>query len=408
MKGVSPEEMEKKAKEAIEKSVKSRRDLYGKFMPTPKELGPGWLLPWEIPAPLRKYASEEAFWQATSGGSGAEAVAPSTLSMLLELPPEELDSFLDAMVSMTAKEIPDDILPPGMTKEQFCMVPILLALRLELSPSLAKKMEFISSYLAEMQKAMGERATQLGQDETTEAGVGGSEQQFLMELVTRPLKGMNVQEMRRAVIEEASVVQKMTSMMYTTCDNWDALKSAKEEDLERIHFRQVVVSLMVLDRDRMGKAIDDLKPEQAAQLQSKLSQRLGEFREFSIEVFRKMKIAELQDDLRKEKDPARRKRIQSDLAKVPEEVEEFKKQVPKMEAEAYTRDFGDNCYVINMKGKFNLPESTFPMTNMNACLRNGNAVVFIGLGGNFTPEQMKEELDHFLSEMDVKTAFFRE
>jgi hypothetical protein len=79
-----------------------------------------------------------------------------------------------------------------------------------------------------------------------------------------------------------------------------------------------------------------------------------------------------------------------------------------MEAEAYTRDFGDNCYVINMKGKFNLPESTFPMTNMNACLRNGNAVVFIGLGGNFTPEQMKEELDHFLSEMDVKTAFFRE
>jgi len=33
--------------------------------------------------------------------------------------------------------------------------------------------------------------------------------------------------------------------------------------------------------------------------------------------------------------------------------------------------------------------------------------VFIGLGGNFTQQQLKKELDHFLSEMDARTAFFR-
>lgn len=82
--------------------------------------------------------------------------------------------------------------------------------------------------------------------------------------------------------------------------------------------------------------------------------------------------------------------------------------MPRIEIEVYTRDFGDNCYVINMKGKFSLREFTFPATNLNACLRNGNALVFIGLGGNYTPEHLRKEFDHFLSEMDAKTAFFRE
>ena len=76
--------------------------------------------------------------------------------------------------------------------------------------------------------------------------------------------------------------------------------------------------------------------------------------------------------------------------------------------EVYTRDFGDNCYVINIKGRTEIPESAFSYTGLNASLRNGNAIVLMGIGGNFTPEEFQGELDRFLSEMDIRTAFFRE
>jgi hypothetical protein len=248
----------------------------------------------------------------------------------------------------------------------------------------------------------------MSEEEKAKLGKANAGLEVMMEIITKPLKGMSTQDIKRAVLEESSLVQKLTAMMYTTCDNWEAMKSPKDEDIQKVHLRYVVVTLMVLDRDRMAKGMEDLKPEQAALLQSKLNQRLAEFREFSMEMTRKVETAKLQNELREATNPDRRKQIQEELAKVPEMVEKLKKEVPKVDVEVYLRDFGDNCYVVNMKGNVNLPEFTFPLTNLNACLRNGNAVVHIGLGGNFTPEQLKKELDHFLSEMDARTAFFRE
>jgi len=75
------------------------------------------------------------------------------------------------------------------------------------------------------------------------------------------------------------------------------------------------------------------------------------------------------------------------------------------------RDIGDNSYVIALEGVVDLPaeySSVFPISVFNANLRNGTAVVTISLQGNFRPEQFREELDRFLSEMDARTAFFRE
>ncbi|MBE0479202.1 hypothetical protein IBX65_08850, partial [Candidatus Aerophobetes bacterium] len=50
----SSEFMERTAAKAVEEKKK----LYIQFLPSPDELGPGWLLPWQIPSSLRKFDSE--------------------------------------------------------------------------------------------------------------------------------------------------------------------------------------------------------------------------------------------------------------------------------------------------------------------------------------------------------------
>jgi len=142
----------------------------------------------------------------------------------------------------------------------------------------------------------------------------------------------------------------------------------------------------------MSKIIDDLKPEEARPLQRKLNRRLSEFMDFSVEVWEKTRVAELKEKLRETTNSERRREIQESIQKVPSAAQQVKTKIPKIEMEVYTRDFGDNCYVINMKGEFKLPDFTFPATNLQACLRNGNAVVFIGLGGNYTDAQSKKSL----------------
>jgi len=196
-------------------------------------------------------------------------------------------------------------------------------------------------------------------------------------------------------------------MMCTTCDNWAALQSGEADVLSKMHLRHVVVTLTIPDRDRMSKVVDDLQPEEASPLQRKLNRQLGEFMDFSLEAMKKTKIAELQEKPRETADLDRRSEIQKELANIPTAMQQVKGKLPKVEVEVYTRDFGDNCYVVNMKGDVKLPEITFAAPNLQACLRNGNAVVFIGLGGNYTEEQLKKALDLFLSEMDARTAFFR-
>jgi len=126
-----------------------------------------------------------------------------------------------------------------------------------------------------------------------------------------------------------------------------------------------------------------------------------------IKTQQEEKIAELEKLLQTTEGPEGRRSIEEEIQKEKEALEYVQKsRAP--EVEVYTRDFGDNCYVINIKGRAEIPEAAFSYTGLNASLRNGNALVLMGIGGNFTPEQFQGELDHFLSEMDARTAFFRE
>ncbi len=408
---MSPEALEKLAKEAVKTSLEARQELGKKFLPKPETLGSGWLLPWQLPPSVRKCASEDEYWQSISGAFDKDdkAFFGGLISVLLEFSPKELDAFLNTWITMATKEMRPSEVPAGLTPEQFCLAPLLLMLRWEFSPSLAKKMDLVTGYLEDMQKVLAEMAERrFGAAGVTNASPMRTERDVMNELVAKPVKGMSEQDLRKEILQWAAAVKSATAMTYTKCDDWNALQSGDEAALRNVHLRHVVVTVTVLDRSAMPRMIDDLKPNEAADLQRRFNARVGKFRDFSVEVLEKQRTAELKKKLEEETNPERKSEIQQELAKLPEVIAKFKETMPRVDFEVYTRDFGDNCYVINMKGDFKLPELSFPATNLQSCLRNGNAVVFIGLGGNYTPEQLKKELDLFLSEMDARTAFFRE
>jgi len=408
---MTPETAEKRAKEALAASYKSRLELGQKFLPKPQNLGSGWLLPWQLPQAVKKIASEEEYWRSLAGGFDKDnkAFLAAMTSIFLEFEPQELKDFLEFWISMATKDMSASQIPEGYSPAQFALGSIILLLRWEFSPSLAHKMDMVTGYLEDMQKVMAKAAeAQFGSGSKAGAQAPPDGEKAMKELLLRPVKGQSDEKLKQGVMTWAAAVKDMTAMTYAQCDNWAALQAADEKALKNAHFRQVVVALSVLDRNKMGEVIADLTPKAAADLQLRLNSRLGGFRNFSFDVLQKKRAAEVQKEMDEEKNPERFKEMQQALARLPELTARMQKEMPKVDFEVFTRDFGDNCYIINMKGEFKLPELAWPATNLQACLRNGNAVVFIGLGGNYTPEQLKKELDIFLSEMDARTAFFRQ
>lgn len=119
-------------------------------------------------------------------------------------------------------------------------------------------------------------------------------------------------------------------------------------------------------------------------------------------------MADLSKQLQTTEDADQRAHIRARIQKSEERFQKMQNSLSSFQMDVSRRDFGDNCYVVSTKGRVESPELSLPLARLNACLRNGSAVVMIELGGNFTEEQLKTELDHFLSEMDARTAFFRE
>jgi hypothetical protein len=388
---MSAQPIEQMTEEIAKRAVKARRELYQKFLPQPEDLGPGWLLPWQLPQFLREFGTEDEFWQSMSETPGGR---PSDMgpiiSLLVESSPQELERILQMMVSPMARQ--------GLTDEEFLssIGSILTLLRWETSSSLAKKME-----LTRRMWELSAEKLAAGREAEIVKGLEG----LFMETV----RGMSTQEIKQAFLGEVASVSKLTGMIYTKSNNWDALRSGQADPGE-VYVGHVAVKLIILDRDRMEEKIDDLKPEEVAPLQDKLNQALRKYTNSLIAGIKRQqeeKIAELEKLLQTTEGPEGRRSIEEEIQKE-EEALEYVEKTRSPEVEVYTRDFGDNCYVINIKGRTEIPESAFSYTGLNASLRNGNAIVLMGIGGNFTPEEFQGELDRFLSEMDIRTAFFRE
>jgi len=406
----TPAELEKKLKDAVAAAPKKRAALAARFLPKARDLGPGWLAPWEVPAGIRKVGSEQEYWAEQAGrfeGTGG-AFFSALISSLMELSPADREAFLKTWVNLGSQEARPPQIPAGMTVEQFALAPLLLVLKWEYAPSLADKMEMVTSYLEEMQTMLAAQAEKrFGQAGGPDAAPASDSQTLLMDVIIKPFKGMPGARLRQDILTWASAHKDMSTMTYTTCDDWKALASADAKAAAKLHLRHAVVSLNVYDRASMSGLIRDLTAAQAATLQTTWNERLGRFRDFSFDVLMRKRTAELRQQIAAERSPERRAQLEQELARLPAAAGQLSKAMPNVRFEVGQRDFGDNCYVIDMKGDFSLPELTFPATNLQACLRNGNAVVFIGLGGISTPELMKKDLDRLLSEMDARTAFYR-
>jgi hypothetical protein len=105
-----------------------------------------------------------------------------------------------------------------------------------------------------------------------------------------------------------------------------------------------------------------------------------------------------------------RARVETEKREREEQFNAFREGL-RMEADVYLRDIGDNSYVIRLGGnarQLDMAGGEFPYGALNASLRNGNAVIHIILSGNFSEQQLRDELDRFLAEMDARTEAFRE
>jgi hypothetical protein len=398
--------------ELVKDAAEARRELYTKFLPSPKELGPGWLLPWQIPEPLRKFRSEDKFWQSHSGTSvGGSLGVSSGMSIFLGLSPEEVGKVLDQFVAAMAGEFLKDELPAGLSAEACFLGMTLTGVRVGVAASLTKRVELALDYQERMQRLMRERMARLEAAEEEEEKIPRrSSLQETLEVLLEPMKGMGAGEIKEAIVKEVTAVKRMTGMVYAKCDNWEGLKSG-DAGPEKVHLGQVTVELIILDRDRVHEKIDDLEPQEVAPLQQRLN---GTFRKFLVPVIEMQEkreekiVGALRKQLQATADADVRERIRGEIRKREEGFKKMQESVSSFEMEVSARDFGDNCYVVSTKGRLESPEFSLPIARLNACLRNGSAVVLIELGGNFTEEQFKKELDRFLSEMDVRTAFFRE
>ena len=177
-----------------------------------------------------------------------------------------------------------------------------------------------------------------------------------------------------------------------------------QPDPARVHLGAVEVKLMIIDRDRMADRIDDLEPEEVQTLQAKVNSVFKNPLEAMMKVYEKSLTLTRSEDATDSESKARKREEER------KQLEEIKQALESMKWRVYTRDFGDNCYVINNEAKIPLKGQgpKIHIAGFNAFLRNGNAVVTIGLAGNFKQEDFRKEMDHFLSEMDARTAFFRE
>ncbi len=395
--------------ELMKGAAKARQELYSKFLPSPKDLGPGWLLPWQIPTPLRKFRSEDEFWQSDSGRSAGGSLGVSSgVSVFLGLTSEEVERVLGQLSALMAVELPKDDLPSGVSPDAFFFATMLTGVRVGLSASLTQRLELAMDYQQRMQRLMLER------EPKREAAEGEAPPdtsfQDMFEVLLEPVKGMSPGEMKQAFLKEVTSVKKMTGMVYAKCDNWDALKSG-EADSGKVHLGKVVVELIILDRDGVHEKTDDLEPQEVGPFQQKLNRTFRNLLAPLIQVEGKRKdkrVAELRKQLQAVEAADQRANIRERIQESEERFQKMQKSVSSFQIEVSRRDFGDNCYVVSTKGRVESPELSLPLARLNACLRNGSAVVMIELGGNFTQEQLKEELDRFLSEMDARTAFFRE
>lgn len=390
--------------QGLSEAEQDGKKLYRQFLPKPKDLGAGWLLPWNLPAALRRHQSEAQYWKTMAGaGQTAPGDPRPVVSRLVYGADGSQAKTLDAWVNQVHGDIGFEDIPPGEPWDILVVAPALLAVHEETSPSLKRHLEATASYMGRAQVVMAGLMAEEGV--ALDSGQGGA-----------PSAQALVEDLRARILEDSAATRRISAMTYYKSANWSQLAQSfqvlegedEQEAIGRVDVGVVKVVLIILDREKMDRVVDDLSDDDLIAFRDSVNGPMRKFRDFAIASARESERADLEVELRETEDEALRAELLAELASLDQRYAALAGSIPTMEIEVYTRDFGDNCYVTNMSGTFDLLEMEMPFTALNASLRNGNAIVLMSIGGSFTPEQKKSELDVFLSALDARTAFFRE
>lgn len=385
---------------AAENEARQRaRELYQKFLPKPEDLGPGWSLALRLPRGFgfEREVSEDEYWRESDLLHGL------TFSQLTRA---ELDALLDQLEAETQAQV-EQMSPQsrallaevaaGIPPEQYVWAVLFNTIRLPTSASLPEQLELLfAAPAADLVTSSGEIRWNDGQKRYFSQ---------LLQIFARPVVGRSLPALKNAIRDQVHSVKNLTAMKYEKPYDW----SGKRFKME------VVIRLLVLDREHVEDKAHDLRPDQKSALEHRLTQSLRKLTAFELEGVRHRKKTSV-DDLRAEleatSDPERRSEIAEKMRQEEEALSKTADLAGKASVSVSMRDFGDNCYVIETKGRsVTLPMGIaivdMPAVRLDAYLRNGNAVVFIGVTGAFARDILTQHLDELLSEMDARTALFR-
>lgn len=401
-------QMKQKMEAAAKKVMAQKKALYQNIYPSMEEIGSGWLLPWQIPAPHKKFQSADAYWKATEKKLGfIELLAVAYASS----PPEEFEDFLNRMVAELKSQMPAEELPAGFDHKRYALASILMMLRAQFLPNLGRKSEFQAQFF----KASDEMFRPVLDAIKNNDDDGAREQnkkimKRIMALVLKPYQGTPTQQITSEILKEMRHIEQRSMMTYAKCSDWKNLSKPNSDELG-IKLGQAEITVTVLDRDTVEDASDDRSPEGVKALKATLNQGLETYKNIMTELLAaklKKTIEKLEKQIGQTDNENRKKNLQERIEKLKEEGEKQKQSIASFKFDAYPVTAGENCYVIHFSGSSKMVQAPMKLTGLNACLRNGRVITEIKLAGNYPPEQLKKELFHLVDLMDAATMMFRD
>jgi hypothetical protein len=427
-----PGSLEARMQQKHQEMLASMQELRRRLLPTKEDLGEGWKLPWELPsiAPLR-YETEKEYWEklkvsphgldaslaqelvqqilASAGKQAADANAgPEEPERPSNPGTGSQDSRVQAQSDQSAKE--------SISQRMVLFALLMQAITDRLTP--AQTMEQGLGTLAHFARKVGAEL------QSGKALPSRNASKELYAFLSEPYNDLSNAELADEIAKELTLIKQQSEMTFAKSNNWQALPETKtDKDMVKkgIWLGLVTVRVMVVDPVRRGE-FPNLDDAGALELQRKLNGFLADFRSFEQKRKRREtedRIAEVSKDLesaqaglRETEDEVEKGRILKQIGHIREQIaalwkklEDKSTKLDSLSVQVYTRDIGENCYVVRLTGH---PQDTpaLQVSLYSAWLRNGNALVRIKFDGNFPEDEMTRAMDRFLGEMDARTSTF--
>ncbi len=389
--------------EALKRAAKKQRKLYEELFPKPEKFGKGWLLPWQFPKPHNKY-TRESFWKQPWDDKSRSKM--ESLSLLVELSPKELETYLDKAIAETKRMIPDGFLPPDISVERFVLGSALLTCRIGNGCALKDQFLLLADTMAETAKLKLEAISKKKEDKDLDKKIS----MIILRKVLEPFKEMSTKQIKKALKAKVAIVQEMTAMFYMKCNDWKRLGTLNAGGKD-VHVATLAIGLVVTKTESVLKDKNDLSAKESAGLASRLNRHIDNFKHAMIriiEIETKRKIDKLEAALKKTQNPKAHRLIMKDIEETEKEAKAKIEAHQTLKMKVSCLDVGDNCYAIEMTGRgVDTMETSFPFSLNNIRLRNGDALVSIAIGGNYSSKNLENDLKNVLRKTDGISSLFR-